>query len=63
MAIDIQVCFHEWLFANVFRPCNYKGITGPVEPVYGINKDMCGTKLCPVTVSAYPVDCDCFCHL
>ena len=30
-------------------------VTGPVEPVNGINKDVCGPKLLPITVSAYPV--------
>ena len=35
----------------------------PVEPVNGINKDVRGAKLQPTTVSAYPVDCDCLCHL
>ena len=34
-----------------------------MEPVNGINKDVCGAKLQPMTVSAYPVDCDCLCHL
>ena len=29
--------------------------TGPVEPVNGINKDVCGAKLQPTSVSAYPV--------
>ena len=29
----------------------------------GINKDMCDAKLHPTAVLAYPVDCDCWCHL
>ena len=33
-----------------------------MEPVNGI-KDVCGAKLQPMTVSAYPVDCDHLCHL
>ena len=37
--------------------------TGPVEPLNGINKDVCGAKLQPTTVLAYPVDCDCLYHL
>ena len=38
-------------------------ITGPLEPLDGTNKDVCGAKLSPTTVSAYPVDCGCLCHL
>ena len=34
-----------------------------MEPLNGINKDVCGTKLQPTTVLVYPVDCDCLCHL
>ena len=34
-----------------------------MEPVNGINKDMCGAKLLSTTVSAYPVDCVRFCDL
>ena len=34
-----------------------------MESVSSINKDMCGAKLLPATVSTYPVDCVCFCHL
>ena len=30
-----------------------------MEPANGINKDVCGVKLQPMTVSAYPVDFDC----
>ena len=33
---------------------------GPVEPVNDIDKDVCSAKLQPTTVSAYPVDWDCF---
>ena len=29
----------------------------------GTNKDVCGAKLHPTAVLAYPVDCDCLCHL
>ena len=43
------------------KPC--RCTTGPVEPVNGINKDVCGAKLQPMTVSAFPVDCDLLCHL
>ena len=34
-----------------------------VIPVNGTNKDVCGAKLQPTTVSAYPVDCNCLRHL
>ena len=34
-----------------------------MEPVNGSNKDVCGAKLQPMTVLAYPVDCDCLCYL
>ena len=34
-----------------------------MELVNGINKDVCGAKLQLMTMSAYPVDCDCLCHL
>ena len=32
-------------------------------PVNGINKGVCGAKLYPMAVLAYPMDCDCLCHL
>ena len=35
----------------------------PEEPLNSINKDMCGAKLLPTTISVYPMDCECFCHL
>ena len=38
-------------------------ITGLVEPLRSFNKGACGTKLLPMIVLAYPVDCVCFCHL
>ena len=34
-----------------------------MEPLNGINRDVCGAKLQAATVSAYPVDCDRLCHL
>ena len=33
------------------------------EPMNSINKNICGAKLLPTTISAYPMDCVCFCHL
>ena len=61
MAIDSQVDFHRWLFANLVKllRCTKE----PVEPVNSINKDLCGTKLLPMTVMAYLVNCACFCHI
>ena len=60
MVIDGQVFFHGWLFADL-KLC--RCITGPAEPKNSINKDMCGAKLLLTNVSAYPVDCVCFCDL
>ena len=34
-----------------------------VEPVNGIIKGVCDAELLPITVSAYLMDCVCFCHL
>ena len=53
MTINSQVYFHRWLFADPVKP--WRQITGPMEPVNGSNKDMCGAKLLKTTVSAYPV--------
>ena len=53
MAIDGQVCFHIWLFANPIKPLRYT--TGFVEPVNGFNKDMSGARLLPMTVLTYLV--------
>ena len=60
--IDSQVCFHWWLFSSL---SNYEGAPQSlhVAPVNGINKGLCGAKLHPTAVLAYPVDCDCLCHL
>ena len=38
-------------------------ITGSVEPVNGINKDVIGVRLLPMTISTYHVDWACLCHL
>ena len=61
MAIDVQVCFHRWLFANPVKPQRYT--TGSVELVNGINKYVSGARLVPTTVPTYPVDRVCFCQL
>ena len=45
-----------------FKPVKPRRCTPrPVEPLNGINKDVCGAKLQPTTVSAYPSDH--LCHL
>ena len=58
MAIDGKVCFLRWHFADPVKP--RRCITVAVKTVNSINKEMCGAKLLPATVSAYPVDCVCF---
>ena len=62
MAIDGQVCFYRWLFADHVKP--WKCTTKPVKPVNSIIKNVSGAKMLPTTVLAYhqPVDCVCFCH-
>ena len=54
MAIDSQVCLHRWLFIDPVKPpwCT----TGSGKPVNGINKEVSGTRLLPMTVLTYPVD-------
>ena len=54
MAIDGQVCFHRWLFIDPVKPpwCT----TGSGKPVNGINKEVSGARLLPMTVLTYPVD-------
>ena len=61
MAIDSQICFHRWLFANPVKPswC----ITGPVSPLESTNQNWLGTKLLPMAISIYPVVCVHPCHL
>ena len=61
MAIDGQVCLHRWPFAIPVRPPRWT--TESLGPVNGINKDVSGTRLLLTTVSTYPVDWICFCHL
>ena len=61
MAKDGQVCFHRGPFANPVKQQRYT--TEPVGPLDGISKDVCDAKLHPTAVLAYPVDCDCWCHL
>ena len=54
MAIDGQVCFHRWPVAVPVRPPRW--ITGYLGQVNGINNDVSGTRLLPMTVLSYPVD-------
>ena len=55
MAIDSQVCFHRWLFANPVKP--RRCITGPVGPLGSTNQNWLGAKLLPMAVLIYPVVC------
>ena len=61
MAIDNQVCFHRWLFADPVRPswC----ITRPISPLGSANQHWLGAKLLPIAVLIYPVICVYPCHL
>ena len=54
MDIDGQVHFHGWPFAVPVRPP--RCTTGCLGIVNGINKDLSGTRLVPMTVSTYPMD-------
>ena len=61
MAIPGQVRFHRQLFTNPVKLpwCT----TESLGPVIGINKDVSGARLLPTTVSTYPEDWVCFCHV
>ena len=61
VAINSQVCFHRWLFADSVKL--YWCITGPVEPLVNTNQNWWGAKLLPMSVSVYPVDCVHLCYL
>ena len=54
VAIDSQVCFHRWLFADPAKL--YWCITGPVL-LGSNNQNWWDTKLLPMAVSIYPVVC------
>ena len=62
-AIDGQVCFYRRSFADPVKP--RRSTTGSMEPLRGTNKAIHAwcVKLLPTTVSAYQVDCGCFCAL
>ena len=42
-------------FVDPVKPQRYT--IGSVKPVNGINKDISGARLLPMTISTYPVDC------
>ena len=56
MAIDGQVCFQRQPFAASvpFKPP--RCTTGSLGPVNGINKDVSGARLLPMTALTYPAD-------
>ena len=58
MAIDNPVCFHRQIFANLVKTSWDN--TRPVELMESANKNWCGFKLLPMSISTYPVD---FVHL
>ena len=60
-AIDGQVCFHRGSFDGPVKP--RRSTTGSMGPLMGTNKAAWGVKLLLVTVSAYQVDCGCFCAI
>ena len=62
-AIDGQVCFHRWSFANPVNP--RWSTTGSMGLLMGITKAAWGVKLLLTTVlyACYQVDCSSFCAL
>ena len=60
-AIDGQVCFHRRSFDDPVKP--RRSTTGSMGPLMGTNKAAWGVKLLLTTVSAYQVDCGCFCAI
>ena len=60
-AIDGQVCFYRRSFSHPAKP--RRSTTGCMGPVGGTNKATWCVRLLPTTVSAYHVDCGCFCAL
>ena len=61
LAIDSQVCFHGWLFANRVKLSWY--ITGPAGPLGSTNQNWLCAKLLPMAVLIYPVVCVHSCRL
>ena len=60
-AIDGQVCFHRWSFANPVKP--RWSTTESMGPLMGTNKAAWGVKLLVMTVWSNQVDCGSFCAL
>ena len=50
-----------WSFVDPVKP--RRSTTGSMGPLMGTNKAACGVKLLLTTVSAYQVDCGCFCAI
>ena len=61
VVIDDQVCFHRWLIADPVE--SSRCTTGSMGLVNGINKDVSGARLLPMTASTCPVDWVFFYHL
>ena len=59
--IDSQVCFHRWLFADLVKLCWC--ITGPVGSLGSTNQNQHGSRLIPMAVIIYSVDCVHLCYL
>ena len=55
MALDGQVCFHGWLFANAVKLCWC--IMGSVGPMGSTNQNWLCVRLLPMAVSVYLVVC------
>ena len=55
MAIDGQVCFYGWPFANPVKLCWC--IKDPVGPLGSTNQNWLCARLLPMAVSIYPVVC------
>ena len=60
-AIDGQVCFYRLSFSHPPKP--RRSTTGCMGPLRGTNKATWCVRLLPTTISAYHVDCGCFCAL
>ena len=61
MAVDGQVCFHGWLFADPVKLCWC--ITGPVGPLGSTNQNWLCVRLLPMAVLVHLVVCVHFCCL
>ena len=61
VAIESQICFHRWLFANPVKPCWC--IIGPIGPLGSTNQNWLCARLLPMAVVIYPVVCVHHCRL